>query len=334
MFYAPATFEIFPNLFFRLEHSFCSAFAMMRHQWTFLLSGILISVCAARFLPPLSLERRSGRLLPRANIFVDMNEVKVGSTADTVSTMGLATCIGAVAYGTAGESSTNKVMVHATTAMVDAKFGEWSRAVNEAGMTDLRIFLSLPSPTLYDSIPDDKIIQDLQFMGKTANPGSIAEHRRAMNILLVKANRAAVVVADSLVPGPSRSVTRSNSRLGSPNPYGTMEATATHVLVEGTAVDTIAPTPRQQQDASSVAPAPTSNPAPAGAEAPAPKATAGPETVPKKKQGSTPGQKPIVEPKKSVPNPKLVPGPGTKKTAISTKFPPKKGGMLRMFLRH
>lgn len=57
MFYAPATFEIFPNLFFRLEHSFCSAFAMMRHQWTFLLSGILISVCAARFLPPLSLER-------------------------------------------------------------------------------------------------------------------------------------------------------------------------------------------------------------------------------------------------------------------------------------
>ncbi|KAI6306731.1 hypothetical protein MCOR29_010024 [Pyricularia oryzae] len=313
MFYAPATFEIFPNLFFRLEHSFCSAFAMMRYQWTFLLSGILISVCAARFLPPLSLERRSGRLLPRANIFVDMNEVKVGSTADTVSTMGLATCIGAVAYGTASDSSTNKVMV-------DAKFGEWSRAVNEAGMTDLRIFLSLPSPTLYDSIPDDKIIQDLQFMGKTANPGSIAEHRRAMNSLLVKANRAAVVVADSLVPGPSRTVTRSNSRLGSPNPYGTMEATATHVLVEGIAVDTIPPTPRQQQDASSVAPAP--------------KATAGPETVPKKKQGSTPGQKPIVEPKKSVPNPKLVPGPGTKKTAISTKFPPKKGGMLRMFLRH
>ncbi|ELQ44852.1 hypothetical protein MGG_09137 [Pyricularia oryzae 70-15] len=320
MFYAPATFEIFPNLFFRLEHSFCSAFAMMRHQWTFLLSGILISVCAARFLPPLSLERRSGRLLPRANIFVDMNEVKVGSTADTVSTMGLATCIGAVAYGTASRTSTNKVMVHATTAMVDAKLGEWSRAVNEAGIQNLRIFLSLPSPTLCDSIPDDKIIQDLQFMGKTANPGSIAEHRRAMNILLVKANRAAVVVADSLVPGPSRTVTRSNSRLGSPNPYGTMEATATHVLVEGTAVDTITPTPRQQQDASSMAPAP--------------KATAGPETVPKKKQGSTPGQKPIVEPKKSVPNPKLVPGPGTKKTAISTKFPPKKGGMLRMFLRH
>ncbi|KAH9436523.1 hypothetical protein MCOR02_000197 [Pyricularia oryzae] len=247
MFYAPATFEIFPNLFFRLEHSFCSAFAMMRYQWTFLLSGILISVCAARFLPPLSLERRSGRLLPRANIFVDMNEVKVGSTADTVSTMGLATCIGAVAYGTASDSSTNKVMVHATTAMVDAKFGEWSRAVNEAGMQNLRIFLSLPSPTLYDSIPDDKIIQDLQFMGKTANPGSIAEHRRAMNFLLVQANRAAVVVADSLVPGPSRTVTRSNSRLGSPNPYGTMEATATHVLVEGIAVDTIPPTPRNSR---------------------------------------------------------------------------------------
>lgn len=249
-----------------------------------------------------------------------MNEVKVGSTADTVNTMGLATCIGAVAYGTASKTSTNKVMVHATTAMVDAKFGEWSRAVKNAGMTDLRIFLSLPSPTLYDSIPDDKIIQDLQFMGKTANPGSIAEHRRAMNFLLVQANRAAVVVADSLVPRPSRTVTRSNSRLGSPNPYGTMEATATHVLVEGTAVDTITPTPRQQQDASSVAPAS--------------KATAGPETVPKKKQGPVPGQKPIVGPKKSVPNPKLVPGPGTKKTAISTKFPPKKGGMLRMFLRH
>ncbi|KAI6586493.1 hypothetical protein MCOR12_009872 [Pyricularia oryzae] len=301
MFYAPATFEIFPNLFFRLEHSFCSAFAMMRYQWTFLLSGILISVCAARFLPPLSLERRSGRLLPRANIFVDMNEVKVGSTADTVSTMGLATCIGAVAYGTASDSSTNKVMVHATTAMVDAKFGEWSRAVNEAGMTDLRIFLSLPSPTLYDSIPDDKIIQDLQFMGKTANPGSIAEHRRAMNILLVKANRAAVVVADSLVPGPSRSVTRSNSRLGSPNPYGTMEATATHVLVEGTAVDTIAPTPRQQQDASSVAPAPTSNPAPAGAEARLRRRRQAPRRFPRKSKARRLGKNRLLSPKSRYP---------------------------------
>ncbi|KAK3304758.1 uncharacterized protein B0T15DRAFT_537498 [Chaetomium strumarium] len=165
---------------------------------------------------------------------VPMNGCEHAYASQTLTTSGLDTCIGVVAYGLpAAPGGINKVMAHCATGRAAAVIGgSFLTKVRNSRMQVVGICMSVPSVDRNDNGPgriDDNVIRQSLATSRNIHPSQVTQQmintfRTGLRNALAQAEQDARTYCMQL--GVSiQTFRRNNAHVRDPPPYGTMVAT-------------------------------------------------------------------------------------------------------------